>query len=764
MIDPSHVRVEKRDFIAALSGITPASHRSALSPAGPLSSVAAPLLLGHLQSAIAQLHRVFPPAAACMRSSSNGTAPSRSTHASSIARKSAGGWSIAAALAMQRPRLLVCGPEGTGQSHLGAALLYAVEGLPVHSIGLPALLSNASARSPEEGLVQAVAEARRAAPAVLYLPHLQSWWDTAPGSLRSTFWAILSDLPPDLPLLLLATANVPSGELDPEAAALFGGPGGEGIYSTALPTHGQRVEFFEPLATALIVPPTTSDEDDPNALGTNDANAAPPLPIAPEALAAEEEAKRLAKTAAERKLYEEDQRTLRALRMILRSILTSLLNNKRYKLFWEPMEPDQDPEYWQVVSSPMDLTTLLDRVDRRKYGTPAQFLADASCIQKGEREYWGEEPSTEGLRNISMACALEDDLRAAVESSVPRELNDKLERIMAAGGPSPPPEGFFQSLGLAVDGSLPQRSNRDGHHQHIRRQQSGRYDTDDGDGGSGRRASRLAGDVVDAIILHEDPEAQLRRIRAQKREQQQQQKMRHRVHGRDNGDSKEEINDDYDNNNNNNGEDGTAAIGTAVETVGVDGREAPRPTATIARPGTAAATTRDHHARVLSSSTRTNVVARGDARGKGGADAAEVQPSIDGVPAQEATALTALTGAAHGTCDGNNNTNNIDDTKIEAHGRQQDKKRSATNTMDGVAVASTSGDDQRRVSDAEKKEIRAVQEDLAKKTGGLSLDQLEQVYARVGRIAWERRKESDRRSVIHAAMHSLEEAVVSYHP
>lgn len=47
----------------------------------------------------------------------------------------------------QRPRLLLCGAEGSGQAHLGPAVLYALEGLPVHAVGLPSLLSDASARS-----------------------------------------------------------------------------------------------------------------------------------------------------------------------------------------------------------------------------------------------------------------------------------------------------------------------------------------------------------------------------------------------------------------------------------------------------------------------------------------------------------------------------------------------------------------------------------------------------------------------------------------
>lgn len=62
-----------------------------------------------------------------------------------MCRSKTGMWSGAPAQALQ-PRLLLCGPEGAGQRHLAPAVLYALEGLPVHALGLPALLSDASAR------------------------------------------------------------------------------------------------------------------------------------------------------------------------------------------------------------------------------------------------------------------------------------------------------------------------------------------------------------------------------------------------------------------------------------------------------------------------------------------------------------------------------------------------------------------------------------------------------------------------------------------
>lgn len=174
-----------------------------------------------------------------------------------------------------------------------------VQGLPLHAIGLPALLADAGARSAEEALVHAVTEARRAAPAVLFLPHLevrlpacacashntasqhrlttplvntapQLWWSTAPLSLQSTLWTLLEDLPSDLPLLLLATADCLVHELAedcPEALQLFASYG-SGVYALGSPGAEARSAFFKPLCEALAAPPappTTAAEAVPEA-------------------------------------------------------------------------------------------------------------------------------------------------------------------------------------------------------------------------------------------------------------------------------------------------------------------------------------------------------------------------------------------------------------------------------------------------------------------------------------------------------------------
>ena len=110
----------------------------------------------------------------------------------------------------------------SSQNHLGPAVLHALEGLPLHPLGLPSLLSDPGSRSPEEALVHTFVEARRASPAVLYLPHFDSWWRTSGLTMRACLTQLLADLPLGLPLLFLATADEAAAEIDPEVCEIFG--------------------------------------------------------------------------------------------------------------------------------------------------------------------------------------------------------------------------------------------------------------------------------------------------------------------------------------------------------------------------------------------------------------------------------------------------------------------------------------------------------------------------------------------------------------
>ncbi|CAL5230062.1 g13513 [Coccomyxa viridis] len=523
LIDPASIAVEQQDFVAALSSITPASHRSAAAHARPLPGALAPLLQTQLDLVLEKLCTAFPPARACLEAAADGSgsvqlqkmaafrgrieglAAIRDEHDADLTAELAEDGGVA------RPRVLVSGSEGFGQDHLAPALLHALEGLPVHSIGLPALLSDASARSPEEAVVHAVMEARRAAPAILHLPHLQLWWDTAPPSLRATLRMLLADLPGDLPLLLMASADVPLDQLDEEAAQLFSARTAV-RHEMEVPQASERAAYFGPVLAPLALPPPPPH--------LNAQRPPPPeLPKAPEAAEALAEAARLKKEAEARAAYEADVATVRELRMCLRDVATRLLTDRRWRTLALPVTPQEDPEYWQRVTSPMDLATLLSRVDARQIPTVKTFLDTAALIPAGEQQFWGSDP--EGIREVSKAHAMLDEARLLAERRVPPAVAQRCEEIHAAGGLGPPPPGALPDV-------LPPAVEAAPAHGPLDARLSGARDRDAANMTMDRwqrpsRSSRLRGDDLDRRIVNIDPERILREQRAQRRLQSQSQ-------------------------------------------------------------------------------------------------------------------------------------------------------------------------------------------------------------------------------------------------
>ncbi|GLJ11473.1 hypothetical protein SUGI_0168410 [Cryptomeria japonica] len=211
VIDLDSVKVEKHDFLEAMSTITPATHRVAKGDKKDSLNESS----RHLAKLLG-----FP-------------------YGSSIPF-------------VYRPRLLLCGKEGVGLDHIGPAVLHKLERFPVHYLGLPSLLFDPSARTSEEALVHIVGEARRTTPSILYLPQLQLWWETAHDHLRVVLLSILEELPSDLPLLLLATSSVPSDELDQEAASLFGH---RYIYQEEKPSSDDRCRFISQLVDVVLTIP-----------------------------------------------------------------------------------------------------------------------------------------------------------------------------------------------------------------------------------------------------------------------------------------------------------------------------------------------------------------------------------------------------------------------------------------------------------------------------------------------------------------------------
>ncbi|KAL1469444.1 hypothetical protein MTO96_025053 [Rhipicephalus appendiculatus] len=208
--------------------------------------------------------------------------------------------------------------------------------------------------------VQVLQEAQRVLPGVLYLPHLCQWWETLGEAVRATFLTLLGDLEPLTPVLWLATADVPFSELPPQVQQLFGP---SEVLELVPPTEAERRKFFAPVFAKAATPPR------PKRLPPEKM---PSLPAAPPP-----EPRKLTPTELER-LRQQEEATLRELRLFLRDILTKLMRDRR------PV---------------------------------AQFLQDIELICSNALEYNPDRnPMDKNIRH--RACALQDAANALVDTEL----------------------------------------------------------------------------------------------------------------------------------------------------------------------------------------------------------------------------------------------------------------------------------------------------------------------------------------------------------
>lgn len=111
----------------------------------------------------------------------------------------------------------------------------------------------ASKQSPEEYCVQAVVEARRQTPSILYMPRIDVWWSNVGTSLTAMLISLLDAVPLDTELLLLASAETTSvASLPAGLRGLFEPPGV--IYTVPESDDSERRELFAGYVLASFVP------------------------------------------------------------------------------------------------------------------------------------------------------------------------------------------------------------------------------------------------------------------------------------------------------------------------------------------------------------------------------------------------------------------------------------------------------------------------------------------------------------------------------
>ncbi|KAF6161280.1 hypothetical protein GIB67_009167, partial [Kingdonia uniflora] len=116
---------------------------------------------------------------------------------------------------------------------------------------------------------------------------------------------------------------------------------------------------------------------------------------------------------------------------------TWVLYDKRFRDFHYPVTDEDAPNYRSIVQNPMDIATLLQRVDCGQYITCSAFLQDFDLILTNAKTYNGDDYT--GARIVSRAYELRDAMQGMLSQMDPA-LITYCDKISAQGGPVEPPD------------------------------------------------------------------------------------------------------------------------------------------------------------------------------------------------------------------------------------------------------------------------------------------------------------------------------------
>uniref|UniRef100_A0A8C0B1C9 ATPase family AAA domain-containing protein 2 n=1 Tax=Buteo japonicus TaxID=224669 RepID=A0A8C0B1C9_9AVES len=433
-LDVASIKITAKDFVTAMQKTVPASQRAVASPGQALSPVSKPLFQNTLARILEALQRVFPHAKfltnlSCLSDSLNDILrndvidsdeeslsifedkpmdkmPGRQKKKFLDFSRNAYNQPTSC-----RPRFLLVGEPGCGQtSHLAPAVIHALEKFPVYTLDLSVLF--VSATSPEETCAQLMREAQRTAPSIIYIPHIHLWWEAVGTTLKATFTMLLQNIPAFAPVLLLATSDVHHADLPKEVNELF--INDYEVFKVELPSTDERSMFFEDLVVNQVAKPPSKNKAARRPLEV--------LPIAPPP-------KPLQLTEEEiRRLEEQEEDTLRELRIFLRGVADKLVADRRFRAFTKPVDPEEVPDYETVVKRPMELSTVVTKIDLHQYLTARDFLQDINLICTNALEYnSAKDPGGRLIRH--RACTLRDTAYSIVKEGLDEDFEQRCEEI-----------------------------------------------------------------------------------------------------------------------------------------------------------------------------------------------------------------------------------------------------------------------------------------------------------------------------------------------
>ncbi|GAP86462.1 putative 26S proteasome subunit YTA7 [Rosellinia necatrix] len=239
VVEPEKVNVQMTDFVIARKKIVPSSERSSTSGAASLPPYIEPLLRKQFKAITERLDNAFPRKPKVTALEEAMYEPYNDNDFGFNREQLYQEFDNSRAF---RPRLLVHGARGMGQSYITAAILHYFEGVHVQNFDLPTIIGDS--RPPEQVLTGLFTEVKRQKPSVIFIPNVDTWYSALSGPALTAFLGMLRSLHPTDPVMVLGITETELKDLDPELRRDLFGFSRSNVIEIVRPEKETREEYF----------------------------------------------------------------------------------------------------------------------------------------------------------------------------------------------------------------------------------------------------------------------------------------------------------------------------------------------------------------------------------------------------------------------------------------------------------------------------------------------------------------------------------------
>jgi len=233
--------------------------------------------------------------------------------------------------------------------------------------------------------------------------------------MRATLTTMLQEIGSNIPIMVLATMECfveqfsGSEDLFNELSDRF---------EVSKPRDSSRKRFFGPVLQALQEPALLRKDKQKERMFQPLARA----PVSEVVVTTENQANL--------QQEREEEVYLRQLRIEIREFLSRIIMDRRFKMFSRPVDPEDAPDYYDIIRNPIDLSMISQANDNGKYMTLVQMVQHIDILVRNAIDY--NPPHTEeGALILRRAHALMDFTHAwadSLDSDLVKECNTIYER------------------------------------------------------------------------------------------------------------------------------------------------------------------------------------------------------------------------------------------------------------------------------------------------------------------------------------------------